>query len=277
MYQSVVVGLTPGGWSDAPARYALALAERTHLHLHGFTAIDPARLTPAEAVPPGGAAYKARRDEAMLATVREAAGATLAQFADQAKAIEVPCEVSLQEGDLPKLLAAAAERADVLVIGHGAGRSVAGEVAHLHVLHGILARCARPVLVAAPDAPPTDTALIVYDGTPHATRALQAFAGSGWYATYAVHLLTIHGDPATGEQVAQRAVDYLRAYDIVPRLHRETPGPDAAQQILTRARRIQASLVVTGADGHSRLRTLLLGSTTHAILDAGQVSVLLAH
>ena len=277
MYRSLLVGLTPGGVSDAPARYAIGFAQRAHLRLQGVTVIDPDRLTPGEPVSLGGDAYKARRDQEMLAKVRQAANETLAKFRDEGKSADVPCETAMHEGDLPVMLAAAAERADALVVGHGTGRSVAGEVAHLHVLHGILTHCARPLIVAVPRGRPGETALVAYDGSVHASHALQAFATSGWYATYEVHVLTIHADPAVGEQVAQRAIDYLRGHEIAAKRRLETPHPDTGQQILEWVRQTQAGLLVMGTHGHSRLREFFLGSTTHTVLDASEVSVLLAH
>jgi nucleotide-binding universal stress UspA family protein len=277
MYRSLLVALAPGSLSDAPARYAIALAQREHLRLQGLTVIDPDRMIPAEAVPLGGDAYKAKRDEEMLQKVRQAANETLAAFCEQGKGAGVHCEAMASEGDLPVVLATAAERADALIVGHGTGRPIAGEVAHLHVLHGILTHCVRPVLVAPKTARATNTALVAYDGSPHAARALQAFATSGLYHAHDVHVLTIHDDTTAGDQVAQRAVDYLRAHEMAVEGHVENPQEDIAQQILGWARRTESGLLVMGAHGHSRLRELLLGSTTHTILDASEIPVLLEH
>jgi nucleotide-binding universal stress UspA family protein len=59
--------------------------------------------------------------------------------------------------------------------------------------------------------------------------------------------------------------------------HVEKPQEDIGQQILEWARRTESGLLVMGAHGHSRLRELLLGSTTHSILDASEIPVLLEH
>ena len=279
MYRSLLVALTPGGFSDAPARYAVALAQREHLRLQGLTVVDPDRMIGSEAVPLGAGAYKAKRDEEMLRKVRQAANKTLAAFSEQGKIAGVPCEAGVSEGDLPVVLAIAAERADALIVGHGHGTGgpVAGEVEHLHVLHGILTHCARPVLVAPKTARATSTALVAYDGGPHAAHALQAFATSGLYHVHDVHVLTIHDDTAAGDQVAQRAVDYLRAHEMAVERHVEKPQEKIGQQILEWARRTESGLLVMGAHGHSRLREWLLGSTMHAILDASEIPVLLQH
>jgi len=277
MYRSLLVALTPGGVTDVPARYAVALAQREHLHLQGLTVIDPDRMIPAEAIPLGGAAYKAKRDEEMLQKLRQAAQETLAAFCEQGKAAGVNCEAMVREGDLPVVLATAAERADALIVGHGTGRPVAGEVAHLHALHDILTYCARPVLVAPKTSRATSTALVAYDGSPHAARALQAFATSGLHHAHDVHVLTLDDDTAAGKEVAQRAVDYLRTHEMAVECHVEQPQEDTGQQILEWARRTESGLLVMGAHGHSRLREMLLGSTTHAILDASEIPVLLEH
>jgi len=277
MYRSLLVGLTPGGISDAPARYAMALAKRARLALQGVTVIDPDRLTPGESVPPGGGAYKARRDHEMLEKVRAAATEMLAKFRDEAKSADLPCETVMREGDLPIVLATAAERADALVVGHGTGRSVAGEVAHLHVLHSILANCARPLIVAAATSGSSQTVVVAYDGSMHASHALQAFAASGWYEGHDVHVLTIHREPGAAEQIAQCAIDYLRTHNVTAKRHLDTPQSDVGQQILEWARKTQAGLLVMGAHGHSRVREFFLGSATHTVLDASEIPVLLDH
>ena len=279
MFRSLLVALTPGGVSEVPARYAVALAQREHLRLQGLTVIDPDRMIPAEAVPLGGAAYKARRDDAMLQKVRQAAEETLAAFCAQGKGAGVHCETRVSEGNLPVVLATAAERADALIIGHGhgTGRPAPGEVAHLHVLHDVLTHCVRPVLVASTTARATSTVLVAYDGSPHAARALQSFATSGLYHAHDVHVLTIDDDTAAGEQVAQRAVDYLRAHEMAVERHVEVPQEDNGRQILEWARRTESGLLVMGAHGHSHLREILLGSTTHNVLDASEIPVLLEH
>jgi nucleotide-binding universal stress UspA family protein len=277
MYRSLVVALKPGGLREPPACHGVALAQREHLRLLGVAVIDPDRMIPAEAVPLGGAAYKARRDEEMLRKIRQAAETTLAAFREQAKDAGVRCEASVSEGELPVVLATAAEQADALIVGHGTGRPVAGEVAHVHVLHDLLTHCVRPVLVAPKTARATSTALVAYDGSPHAARTLQAFATSGLYRAHHVHVLTMDADMTAGDQVAQRAVDYLRTHEMAVERHVEKPQQDIGRQILEWARRTDSGLLVMGAHGHSRLRELLLGSTTHTILDASEIPVLLEH
>jgi nucleotide-binding universal stress UspA family protein len=133
------------------------------------------------------------------------------------------------------------------------------------------------VLVAPKTARATSTALVAYDGGPHAAHALQAFATSGLYHVHDVHVLTIHDDTTAGDQVAQRAVDYLRAHEMAVERHVEKPQEKIGQQILEWARRTESGLLVMGAHGHSHLREWLLGSTMHAILDASEIPVLLQH
>jgi nucleotide-binding universal stress UspA family protein len=95
------------------------------------------------------------------------------------------------------------------------------------------------------------------------------------YRAHEVHVLTIDEDTTAGEQVAQRAVDYLRTHELVVHRRVETPNPEIGQQILEWARRTESALLVMGAHGHSRLRERILGSITHSILDVDEIPVLL--
>ena len=102
-------------------------------------------------------------------------------------------------------------------------------------------------------------------------------ATSGLYHAHDVHVLTIHDDTAAGDRVAQRAVDYLRAHKMAVERHVEKPQEASGQRSLEWVRRTESGLLVMGAHGHSRLRELPLGSTTHTILDASEIPVLLEH
>jgi len=277
MFRSLLVALTPGGLNEASVRYAIALAQRENLRLRGLTIIDPNQVMPTEAVPLGGMAYKTQRDEEMLKQARLAADTTLAELSEQAKYVGVHCETLVRVGDLPVELAIAAESADLLIVGHGAGRSVAGEETHLHVLHSILTHCARPIVVGSTPAITRNAVLVAYDGSLHAARALQSFATSELYRTHSVHVLTLHDHLDAGGEIAQRAVDYLHSHEMIVQFHVDRPQGEAGQQIMEWTHRTESGLLVMGALGHSRLREFILGSTTHTILDAGRIPVFLEH
>ncbi len=203
MYRTALVALKPGSSNGAVCRYAIAAAQRENLRLIGRAVIDPRRVTSAELLPPGGGAYKAKRDEALLHRVRQAASETLQTFSEQAKAAGVVCEVGATEGDLDATIANAVQRADLLVVGHRATRDIADVPASTAALAGILRHCPRPTLVVPAFANGTNRILVAYDGSLQAARAVQQFVASRLYRDRQVHLLTIHEDPASAGNVAR--------------------------------------------------------------------------
>jgi nucleotide-binding universal stress UspA family protein len=277
MFRSLLVALKPGAVSNAPTRYALQLAQGERLQLHGMAVIDVDRLTAGEAVPLGGGAYKAKWDEEVLRQVRQAASKAQAAFREQATSAGLACDAVVQEGDLPFVLATAAQRVDLLILGHRVGQRIPGTAADLQALHDILTHAPRPVIVVPEVARETHTVLVAYDGSRPAARALQAFATSGLYSGHQVHVLSVHEKAPAGEALAQLARDYLDAHGMRVESYTEKPQEDLGQQILECVARTQSDCLVMGAYGRSRLREVLLGSATQTILDTAEIPMLLGH
>jgi nucleotide-binding universal stress UspA family protein len=91
-----------------------------------------------------------------------------------------------------------------------------------------------------------------------------------------VHILVVDDDSETFP--AARARDYLLHHDIVSEIHcRRSDGKPVAEAILTFARQLEAGMVVAGAFGHNRLREMLLGSITRALLKDSPLPLLVTH
>jgi nucleotide-binding universal stress UspA family protein len=272
MLRSILVALddTPGAVAARDA--AIALARRTGATLTAAVVLDrPNTASDHEAVPVGGAAFKARRDAKLTADAEAEAAAALA--ACSAAAGDLRYDVlRLEDAPEPALLKAGATH-DIVVVGRDStlGREqVEDEVAP--VIEHLLRESSRPLLVIPPATALLAEGLVIaaYDGSAPARDAFQLFALLGLGAGSPVRVAAVGDSRAEAQAMAEEGASILRRHDIAAEPH-AIAGDDAAALILTEAEAAGARLLVTGAFGGSSLMRLLTGSTTHRLLRDSRV------
>ena len=165
--------------------------------------------------------------------------------------------VSLRNGALVDTVVEMEAEADLLVIGKR-GEAANFATGHLGAnLERVLRASPRPVLVTARAFRPITRCAIAYDGGPTALRMVEFAARSPLLEGIETHLLTVAPAGRAGRQV-RRVV-----------LHGDTE-----QAIAAHVKAAEIELLVMGAYGHSRIRTLMLGSTTSELLRACRIPVL---
>jgi nucleotide-binding universal stress UspA family protein len=179
----------------------------------------------------------------------------------------------LRNGDLLETVAEAEKDASLVVIGK---RGEAADFARLH-LGSNLERIARsstlPVFVAARAFRPIKRVLIAFDGGPSALKAVDHVARSPLFAGLDIRLLTVGADTAEVRQRLEDARATLRAGG-----HRATIDLVAGQPekvIAETVERDGIDLLVMGAYGHSRIRAMIIGSTTTEMIRSCLIPILL--
>lgn len=262
MLRSILVALddTPG--ASAARDLAIALARRTGASLTAATVLDrPHVQDENEPVPPGGAAFKERRDAAMMRRMAAEAGAAMA--ACRAAAGDLPfTPLTLDDAPEPALLAAAAEH-DLIVIGRDSTLGMEQtEDGLAPVIAALLKDGARPLLVVPPgwDADREGGVLVAYDGSIPAMRALQLFTLLGLDRGDTVTVMSVGAAAVAGPGVA-----YLASHGIAAR-SQGAAGSHPAEVLAAEAARGGARLLVAGAYGTTGLRSFFFGSTTPHLL-----------
>jgi nucleotide-binding universal stress UspA family protein len=132
----------------------------------------------------------------------------------------------------------------------------------------------RPVLVTPKRFRDIGRAVVAYDGSNYAREALRLAAEIARRTSLHVTVLTVQNGvidaDALRREIAEQAGADAPAYDLAMR----TGEPH--REILELVERIDAHLVVMGAYGHSRIRELIIGSTTEQVLRHAKVPVLLS-
>ncbi len=179
----------------------------------------------------------------------------------------------LRHGDIVESIAEVEEQARVIVIGK---RGEAADFASGHLgsnLERIVRAAHRPVFVASRAFKPIEKVLVAYDGGSSAMKAVDHIARSPLFAGLAVHVVTIGSETAEARKGLENARAVLKAAGIEA-VTRIVPGqPDVELGKLVEEE--EFGMVVMGAYGHSRIRSLIIGSTTTEMVRSCKVPVVL--
>ena len=197
----------------------------------------------------------------------------LAQAAQRLRdgGIETPSEL-LRHGDVVDTLKDFEEDADLVVIGK---RGEAADFAKLHLgsnLERVLRGSSKPVLVASRAYRPIRRFLIAFDGGPSIVKAVDFIADSPLFVGVACHIFVAGPDGAAKSPVRD-AEERLKQAGFEVTIGREDGEPE--EVIARQVEDTGIDLLVMGAYGHSRVRTLIIGSTTTALIRSCKVPVLL--
>lgn len=203
--------------------------------------------------------------------LEERGKAALEDFREQCENAGVPFEGRQLVGSVTHSIVEQTELVDLMVVGRGGEHGdwldgLLGSTTEAVVRH---AKC--PVLVTSRDSAAIKTFVMAYDGSPHARKALQfaAAVGEAWDVPF--EILVVGKD--SGEELKDEAKQYLEAHDL--KVEYSVLEGDPREVILDFAEERKADLIVMGAFGHSKVRELLLGSTTHHLINHAPCPVLL--
>jgi len=187
----------------------------------------------------------------------------------------VTASYSEETDEALKRLTENALRNDLIVI----GRLKQTQGLPTRTLEHLIRRSSRPMLVAASGSPHelTGTAIVFWDGSEGATRALEAAKPLLNKARRVVVTRILdRGKPdetALTEIVRTPADSGIKAEP----LPISADGRDLAVQLAEAADECKADLVVMGAYGRGMVRELLFGSRTEALLSSTDRPILLVH
>ncbi len=162
---------------------------------------------------------------------------------------------------------------DLIVIGK---RGEAADFAKLH-LGSNLERVARashkPVLVAARAFKPIEKVLVAFDGGTSAMKAVEHIAKDPLFKGLAIHLLTVGTETDEDRAKLETARQTLESagLDVTAEIRPGTPETVIHESVETGG----YELLVMGAYGHSRVRSLIIGSTTTEMIRSVFIPVML--
>ncbi len=276
MIASLLVAVDSSGYARPAQEHAVALATAYRARVTGLYVLDIryVEMPPYvdysytfEAVPPAIApvdimeSFKAK-SERILGDVKE--------FMSGAGLI---VDTRAEEGVPSQVIADLGRACDLIVMGKRGehakwGRDLLGSTAE-----AVARRSATPVLLIEPTYSPPTTALVLFDGSHSASRALKMAADMAGRIGLHLRVLTADDDVERGRATQSAASGYLAPtglgaeYFVLP-----GRAAKAASALLAKE---PADLLIMGMRGHSALHDLILGSTAEQLMRSVELPVLL--
>jgi len=155
-------------------------------------------------------------------------------------------------------------------------RGEAADFAKLHLgsnLERVVRSSSKPVLVAARVFTPVKRFLIAFDGGPSAIKAVDHIAKGKLFNDLECRMLMVGTETPAARKQLDDAADLLRGngYTVEAEIDQGQPDDLIAKCVEADA----INLVVMGAYGHSRIRSLIIGSTTTEMVRSCKVPVML--
>ncbi len=179
----------------------------------------------------------------------------------------------LRHGDIVDTVAEQEAGAEMILIGK---RGEAADFAKGHLgsnLERIVRASKRPVFVAARAFKPITRVLIAYDGGASAMRAVEHVARTPLYRDLHVSVVTVGSPNDTTRKQLADAQAALRAAGLSAETEVVSGQPETALPKLVEE--APYDMVVMGAYGHSRIRSLIIGSTTTEMIRSCKVPIVL--
>jgi nucleotide-binding universal stress UspA family protein len=277
MYKDILVHLDASAASERRLEAALALAERSEGHVTGLHVVSMEEGLPwadgyaVEVV----MRYAAERAEADLEKSKAA-------FDRQVAGRACAHEWRTVNGPVERTVALHARYADLVVLGQTDQEAIPFG-ASSGIAENVPMSAGRPCLVMPyvgrfPHM--GERVLVAWDGGREATRAVNDALPLLKLAKK-VTVISVggpSGPPGSNETASTDLATHLARHGITAEARNDTASDiSVADLLLSLAADLSVDLLVMGAYGHTRMRELIMGGVTRAMLDRMTVPVLMSH
>jgi nucleotide-binding universal stress UspA family protein len=276
--KTILVGLEGSMGTARATELAVAVAKPDGASLVGLAIIDEPAITAGAAMGIGGSSYKHERDEQLLLEARQQARDAEQRFLAQARAAGVEARVVEVTGKAAETLLAELEHHDLGLLGRYANFRFETDATDLRTWDTVVHGATKPLIVV----PETSlakgrNAVLAYDGSLAAKRAMRLFVESGLHRGRILHVVTINDSGAVAWELATKAAESLGEMGVAAEVHNVVSVLSIAEALLEVATKVDAGLIVMGAFAHSRLRNLFRGSVTQQLVEKTSVPLFLTH
>ena len=184
-------------------------------------------------------------------------------------------ELTHETGFLVDIFHEFEEQADLIILGK---RGEAADFASDHLganVERIARASTKPCLVTSREYQPIERMLLAYDGSKSCQKMLDFLTTSPAFQGLELHILTVAKKAGDENATAHLRLADLQARQAGFQTISEKAIGDPETTILRYLDQHNINLLLMGAYGHSRIRRLVIGSTTIQLLRSSQIPVLL--
>ncbi|MCX7827162.1 MAG: universal stress protein [Verrucomicrobiae bacterium] len=278
MIKSILLCTDGSDYANISGDYAIWLAQKLGARIVALHVTD-IRLLEGPLLADLSGAIGAQPYQALLPQLQEMqkqrGGVILEAVADRCRKAGVPCSTLYRTGGLVETICDEEKRTELVVLGQrGEHAKWVGEFLGSSV-ERVVRGSIKPCLVTPGAFREIRHVLMAYDGSAQSSKSLQVACDLCQALNLALSIITVVAktlEPGVSNPLDD-AVRMAMDHGLKPSA--ETLVGHAEQQILDFAKRAQADLIVMGAYGHTRIRELILGSTTSHVVRKSVVPVLL--
>ena len=275
MIKRILVPTDGSELSQTGAAYAISLAKSFGARIQGIYVIDIKLLEGPFlqdlSASLGTAPYVNYQGNISM-LLEERGKSALKALSDACEAAGIPCETTQASGVVPRVIVDHSGLADLIVMGRGGEHNEWLDGLVGSTTEAVIRRSELPVLITGTPEPGHERVLVAYDGSTHAQNALRTAVAFAEMWKTSLNILIV-GDGSNSVTAAE-VTGYLEAHAVGGKVL-EAPG-DSGEQIVAHAKSTNADLIVMGAYGHSKVRELVVGSTTTYVINHATCPVLLA-
>jgi nucleotide-binding universal stress UspA family protein len=272
----ILVCLEGSPSSGRAINLAIELARSLPANLVGLAIIDEPDIVSGAATSIGGASFKKERDTLLLDDARSQARAWLSSFVARGKAAGIAVRGIEATGRPAEAILSEVPEHDLIMLGRQVNFRFETQDDDRYTRDRILRRAGKPILVVPESAPaPGLAAIVAYDGSAAAGRALRSFATSGLARGRAVHVVTVADDGADAFETASRGCALLDKLGVRAVPDNLVSTESTAGALLLHRARISAGMIAIGGYIPSSLARLVWGSVTQAVVEHAAVPVFL--
>ena len=263
--------------SKVARQYALQLARSTNAELVGLAGVDVEYIESTMPGRAGVASYKASLEATLKNQTRVINLQLRGDFERECIVNNIAFEWHSFEGEPVGAICSAAVRCDLVITGHDtAFRGKINEQLS-DMITELLVLCPRPIIICPDVLSGSDQVLIAYDDSPPAMRAIQVFTLLGMKNSEPRHVMTINASYEEAARQTARVADYLHLHGYQVKENPIQSNERPSKVLMDEVGRLNIGLLVMGAYGHHRLRNLLFGSTTRALVETPPCALFLYH
>lgn len=280
MIKQILVPTDGSESSLAAADYAICLAQLFKVSIRNLFVKDVKILTgplihdigtSIGGMVPYGTFHQAVRE--MLETQ---ADATLNQVEGKCNQAGIPCSSEIREGVVSHEIVKSAETCDLIVMGKAGVHAEWRDVFLGTTVEFVVRQTHKPVLITPPQYKPFKRMLIAYDGSPFADKALKSAAEIAQPLKLSATIVCVADKEEEAQNTLSKAKTFLEGYNLTVNTIAKG-GYDHAGGILEvcNDEDLRIDFLVMGAYGHSRVREMILGSTTVRVMRSTECPILL--
>lgn len=279
MIKSLLVILDSSQASESARKLAVQLAKHHKASLAGLGILDEPWIVAPEAIPLGGAAFKADLDERVLEDTKHRVHDLEQHFVDYCKSQKIPASIIDTTGVPTEEIEHFSVEFDMIVMGKDANFHFISSQEPAESIKQILQDSPRPILVTSAHLPPEDSGhvLVAFDGTVAAGRALHMAILLGILKDKTIHIASVSENEKQAHYHLNLAAKLCHNHELKVHLHSLVSAQKPSIALLKLAQDLKPSLLVMGAYGHSRIRAFFMGSCAKDLLKETEIPLFMFH